>query len=124
MCICVYTNFKYSSVLNLYPYLTYGLASWGQSLKTHLNRILILPRVLSVCAIHFANRHNHAIRFFVDANILPLLFLYYGYVPNLMHHINNNSSPLNILKLLQKNLQHTYVEYAIIHPQEFLHTKH
>ena len=35
-------------------------------------------------------------------SILPLSFLYYEYVSNLMHDINNNNTPLNILKLFQK----------------------
>ena len=41
-------------------------------------------------------------------SILPLSFLYYEYVSNLMHDINNNNTPLNILKLFQKTPQHTY----------------
>ena len=35
-------------------------------------------------------------------SILPLSFLYYEYVSNLMDDINNNNTPLNILKLFQK----------------------
>ena len=102
---CILLNI-YQSLI--YPYLTYGLASWGQSLKTHLNKILILqkraPRM-----IFFADRRDHAIPFFVDANILPLSFLYYEFVSNFMHDINNNNAPLNILKLFQKtSSMHTY----------------
>ena len=26
----------------IYPYITYGLAAWGQAAKTHLNKILLL----------------------------------------------------------------------------------
>ena len=71
--------------------------------------------------VYFADRRDHAIPFFVDANILPLSFLYYEYVSNqercsnLMHEINNNNAPLNILKFLSKNLQHTDIQHAIIH---------
>ena len=32
--------------------------------------------------IYFADRRDHAIPFFVDANLLPLSFLYYEYVSN------------------------------------------
>ena len=50
----------------------------------------------------------HAIPFFVNAHILPLSFLY-EYVSNLMHDINNNNAPLNILKLFQKTSSiHSY----------------
>ena len=52
--------------------------------------------------IYFTDRLDHAISFFVDANILPLSFLCYVYLSNLMHHINNNNAPLNILKLFHK----------------------
>ena len=107
----------------IYSYLTYGLASWGQFLKTHLNKILILHKRASR-TIFFADRRDHAIPFLVDANILPLSFLYYEYVSNFMHDINNNV-PLNIFKLFHKTSSiHTYIQYTIIHLREFLRTKH
>ena len=47
--------------------------------------------------------------FLIIANILPLSFLYYKYVSNLTHDINNANAPLNILKLIQKmSSVHTY----------------
>ena len=52
--------------------------------------------------IYFADRRDHAIPFFVDANLLPLSFLYYEYVSNLMHNINKNKAPLNTQKLFPK----------------------
>ena len=59
--------------------------------------------------IYFADGRDHAIRFLIIANILPLLFLYYEYVSSLMHDINNINAPLNILKLIQKMSSiHTY----------------
>ena len=59
--------------------------------------------------IYFADGRDHAIRFLIVANILPLLFLYYEYVSSLMHDINNINAPLNILKLIQKMSSiHTY----------------
>lgn len=68
-------------LLNIYqaliqPYLTYGLASWGQLSKAH------------------------SIPLFTDANVLPLMFLYYESVSNSMHDVNNNYTLLNILKFL------------------------
>ena len=65
-------------------------------------------KILILRVVHFADRRDHAIPFFVDANILPLSFLYYEYVSNrercsnLMHEINDNNARLNILKLFQK----------------------
>ena len=52
--------------------------------------------------IYFADRRDHAIPFFVDANLLPLSFLYYEYVSNLMHNINKNKAPLKTQKLFPK----------------------
>ena len=71
--------------------------------------------------IYFADRRDHAIPFFVDANLLPLSFLYYEYVSNLMHNINKNKAPLNTQKLFPKT---SSVQNAIIHFREFLRTKH
>ena len=50
----------------------------------------------------FADRCDHAIPFFVDANALPITFLYYESVSNLMHDINNNNAPLNSVHLFEK----------------------
>ena len=100
-------------LLNIYqaliqPYLTYGLASWGQSSKANLNKILILqkraPRM-----IYFVHNRAHAIPLFIDANVLPLAFLSYESVCNLMHDVSNNNTPLNILNFFQKlSVVHSY----------------
>ena len=101
-------------LLNIYqaliqPYLTYGLASWGQSSKANLDKILILQkRVLRM--IYFVHSRAHAIPLFIDANVLPLAFLYYESVSNLMHDVNNNNNThLNILNFFQKlSVVHSY----------------
>ena len=94
-------------LLNIYqaliqPYLTYGLAPWGQSSKANLNKILTLKK-RALRMIYFANSRAHAIPLFIDANVLPLAFLYFESVSNLMHDVNNNNTPLNILNFF-KNL--------------------
>ena len=54
-----------STLLNIYqslilPYLTYGLAAWGQPAKTHLQKILVLQkRVLRL--MHFSEPRAHAV---------------------------------------------------------------
>ena len=60
--------------------------------------------------IYFVHSRAHAIPLFIDANVLPLAFLYYESVSNLMHHVNNNSNtPLNILNFFQKlSVVHSY----------------
>ena len=51
--------------------------------------------------IYFVHSHSHAIPLLIDANVLPLTFLYYESVSNLMHDVNNNNTPLNISKLFK-----------------------
>jgi len=77
------------ALLNIYqslisPYITYGLSVWGQTYKSYLNKILILQK----CVLHFmyfAKKNEHTIPLFINAKILPLNFLYYKTVSELMH---------------------------------------
>ena len=85
----------------IYPYIIYGLAAWGQAAKTHLNKILLLQkRALRI--INFSDRCDHAIPLFIDANILPINFLYYQTISNLMHDVHNNMVPSGISDMFQK----------------------
>ena len=81
---------------------THGLASslavWGQACKTHLNKILILQKKV-LRMIYFVDTREHAIPLFIDADILPVSFMYYKSIASIMHDINNNISPQNILNL-------------------------
>ena len=59
------------------------------------------------------DRRYHAMPFFIDANVLPLNFLYYDQtmIYNLMHDVYNNNLkvPSGILNLFQKtNSCHSY----------------
>ena len=40
--------------------------------------------------------------FFVNSKVLPLFFLYYQSVLNLMHHIDERNTPINILNLFSR----------------------
>ena len=92
---CILLNICQSLI---HPHVIYGLASRGQALKTYLNKILILQK-RALRTIYFTDRREHAVPLFADANILPLSFLYYESISNLMHDINNSNTPINILKL-------------------------
>lgn len=65
-----------TTLLNIYqslilPHLTYGLAAWGQSAKTHLQKILVLQkRVLRL--MYFSEPRAHAVPLFISSKILPL----------------------------------------------------
>ena len=51
---------------------------------------------------YFADWQNHAIPLFLEANVLPTTLLYYESVSTLMHDINNDKAPANMLNLFQK----------------------
>ena len=94
------------TLLNIYralilPYLSYGLIVWGQASKTHLTKILLLQKKV-IRFIFFANRKVHAIPLFIDANILPISFLYFKSVSYLMHDIHTNSAPSKIVNFQTK----------------------
>ena len=84
----------------IYPYITNELAAWCQAAKTHINKILLLQkRALRI--INLSDRRDHAIPLLTDANVLPLNFLYYQSMSNLMHDVHNNMVPSGILNLFQ-----------------------
>ena len=59
--------------------------------------------------MYFADRCDHAIPFVIDANALPIAFLYYESVSNLMHDVNKNKAPLNTIHLFEKTSSiHSY----------------
>ena len=69
-----------NTILNIYkslihPYLTHGLAAWGQAYKTYLNKILILQKRV-LCLLYFADWQDHAIPLFLKAKRASNNFLY------------------------------------------------
>ena len=69
--------------------------------KTYVNKILILQK-RTLRLLYFVDWHDHAIPLFLEANVLPITFLYYESVSTLMRDINNNKAPANISNLFQK----------------------
>ena len=66
-----------TTLLNIYqslilPYLTYGLAAWGQAAKTHLKKILVLQkRVLRL--MYFAEPRVHTMPLFISSKITNVI---------------------------------------------------
>ena len=78
-----------------------GLAVWGQASKTSLNKIVILQtKVFRM--IHYMDIREHTIPLFIDVDILPVTSMCYKSVASLIHDINNNNSPPNLLNLFEK----------------------
>ena len=91
------------TLLNIYqaliaPYLTYGLTVWGQACKSYLDKLLKLQK-RALCFIYFSDHNEHAIPLFVDAHILPLKFVHYESMANLMFDVRNRTAPSNIQDL-------------------------
>ena len=93
------------TLLNIYqaliaPYLTYGLTVWGQACKSYLDKLLKLQK-RALCFIYFSDHNEHAIPLFVDVHILPLKFVYYESIANLMFDVRNITASSNIQDLFQ-----------------------
>ena len=102
--LCTLLNI-YSSLL--FPYLSYGLAVWGQAAKTHLQKPLVLQkRVLRL--MYFFEPRAHAVSLFITSNILPINMLYVETISSLMYDVSCLSVPSNISDLFtQVNKIHT-----------------
>ena len=98
--------------------LTYGLPAWGQAGKMYLNKILILQK-RALRLLFFADVRDHAIPLFLEANVLPITFLYHECVASLMYDINSNNAPINMLHLFKE----TSSVHSIIHLWEPLCSK-
>ena len=67
------------------PYITYGIAVWGQAAQTNLDKLLIWQKL--------APYRSHAIPLLNHYNILPLNFQHCKSVCTIMHDVSNNSWP-------------------------------
>ena len=101
-----------TTLLNIYqslilPYLTYGLAAWGQAAKTHLQKILVLQkRVLRL--MYFSEPRAHAVPF-ISSKIVPLQMLYAEKVSSIMFDVSCMNAPSNICDFFTKaNSKHKH----------------
>ena len=81
------------TLLTIYP-------SWGQAYKSHLDKLLKLQK-RALRFIYFSERNQHIIPLFIDPCVLPLKFLYYELLANLMFEARNKNAPGNIQDLFQ-----------------------
>ena len=103
----------FTTLLSIYrslilPYLTYGLAAWGQAAKSHLQKILVLQkRVLRL--MYFSEPRAHAVPLFTSSKILPLNMLYVETVASIMFDVSCLAVPTNISNLFIKaNEKHNH----------------
>ena len=75
--------------------------AWGQAYKSHLEKLLKLQK-RALRFIYFSERNQHAIPLFIDAGVLPLTFLHYDLLANLIRfEIRHRNAPGNIQDLFQ-----------------------
>jgi hypothetical protein len=80
---------------------------WNKLLTTCNNFVDIIRLVLRF--IHFLDKREHAIPFFVATNILPVNILFYENVLTLMHDVKYRAAPVNIVNLFQNTSDiHSY----------------
>ena len=82
----------------IYPYITYGITSWGSACKTRLYKIETKLNKC-VCSMFFANRRDNAVPYFCLLEILSLENIYKFKVALFTYkRINNISNVLTIFK--------------------------
>ena len=90
------------------PYISYGLTAWGLASKTYLTKVLVLQK-RALRFIFSVERCEHAVPLFIHADVLPLNFLYFKSVCCLMHDVQNQKVPNNILNLFSDTASiHSY----------------
>ena len=92
------------SLLNIYrslifPYMSNGLAAWGQATKPHLQKVIVLPKRVLLLMYFFLSPEDTS----------PINMLYVETVSSLMYDVSSSSVPSNISDLLTKvNKIHTH----------------
>ena len=77
------------------PYVNYGICSWGNAAKTHLQRVLVLQK-RALRLINFSNPREHTVPFFLQIHSLPINFMFFERVCIMMHDIFNSQVPDNL----------------------------
>ena len=72
----------------------------GQAYKSYLEKLLKLQK-RAPRFVYFSQRNRHAFPLFNDASVLPLKFLDYELLANLMFEIRQGKAPRNIHDLFQ-----------------------
>ena len=77
------------------PYLDYGICAWGAACKSYKNKLLVLQK-RALRLIYFKQIRNHVVPLFIDSNVLPISFIHFYRLCNIMWDVTNNIAPSNI----------------------------
>ena len=78
------------------PYLDYGIRAWGAACKSQLNKLLVLQK-RALRLIYFKQIRDHVVPLFIDSNVLPISFIRFYRLCNIMWDLANNVAPSNII---------------------------
>ena len=77
--------------------------SLGEAPVKRISTKYLILQKRAVCLIYSANRQDHVISYsYVNVYVLPLNFLYYESVLNLMHDTDERNAPINISNLFSR----------------------
>ena len=82
----------------IFPYMSYGLAAWGQAAKTHLQKLLVLLKLV-LRLMYFSEPRADAVSLFITSNILPINMLSVETVSSLIYDVRMGQFVLKIEKL-------------------------
>ena len=77
------------------PYLDYGICAWGAACKSYINKLLVLQK-RALRLIYFKQIRDHVVPLFIDSNVLPISFIHFYRLCNIMWDVTNNIAPSNI----------------------------
>ena len=77
------------------PYLDYRICAWGAACKSYINKLLVLQK-RALRLIYFKQIRDHVVPLFIDSNVLPISFIHFYRLCNIMWDVTNNIAPSNI----------------------------
>ena len=92
----------------IYPYLIFGIESWGNAAHCHLDPIFILQKIF-IRIITFSDHNAHTGLIFNRLNILPLYELIQNRIGIMMYKIANG-----MLSLVMNELFHYCITLSIL----------
>ena len=74
----------------------YGIgAAWGAACMSKLNKLLVLQK-RALRLIYFKQIRDHVVPLFIDSNVLPISFIHFYRLCNIMWDVTNNVATSNI----------------------------
>ena len=75
-----------------YPYLTYGIISWGSTYKSHFTKLFIIQKII-ICSILNRNYMEHSHALFICLHLLKLHDVYELEVGSALYNLVHGSLP-------------------------------